>query len=185
MPGSDPRQADLDRRVALRAALFSFAGAILGAAFALVGTWMTVHEQTKSEDAARHRLAVGTARLMIEGFDNATLRLCEVGSTGRFLIVTPHLRPELAGSDRRLLAGELTAREAQQVADADQSMATWEALYRKFSKHSSRIDPRSEGVDIAVGKSMKARTALQRVADLTSSGQVVCDTGTWKHTVAG
>jgi hypothetical protein len=123
---------------------------------------------------------------MIQGFDNAVLRLCDVGKEGRFLRVAPRLRPEVTISDRRLVAGELTAAEAQRVADADQAMATWEALYQAFIEERARIVPRSEGLDTAIAKASDARQALERVAELPRSGSVVCDTAGafgWSYTI--
>jgi hypothetical protein len=165
-----------------------FVGGLMGALFSLGGTWLTLHNQAERESDDRDRLAVGTARVMIEGFDTAVLRLCEVGRTRTFLKVTPHLRPEVSASDRGLVAGELDPLEALRVADGNQAMATWESLYTVLRKEIVKqggggIDPHAEGLDIAVGKAMRARRALEGTADYDEEGRVVCDTTEWTYTV--
>ncbi len=159
-------------------------GALVGGLFSLGATWLTLHDQARREGEAQRRVAVGTARVMIGAFDNAVIYLCRLGKENKFLVITPHLRPEVATADRTLVAGELTAREALDVSEGDMAMANWEGLYRKhreeFAGREETFDPYRAGLHRGIARAMQARTALEGVAEYDPGGRVVCDTEDWE-----
>jgi hypothetical protein len=157
-------------------------GVVVGGAFSLGATWLTLDNQTQREQEAQHRLAVGTARVMIATFDNATRRLCTVGKTGTFLPITPPLSPQVPPSDRIVLAGELDTQEAVKVGEGEHAMATWQHLYGDIRQRVDAGKPFNpyKGLHISVHRAMDAREALEDVADDPGNGRQRCDTSTFK-----
>jgi hypothetical protein len=179
-PDSHETSASRERRIAFAGGLV---GALVGGLFSLGGTWLTLHDQAHRETQAQERLAVGAARVMIASFDNGVRYLCRLGRERRFIRITPDLRPDVAIADRELVAGELDADESLAVAEGDQAMANWEALYPDLRKDQEELgaefEPYSFGLNRGIGRAMQARIALEGTAHYDEAGREPCDFKSW------